>query len=150
MALSERGRLRFSELESMLEVSKPDLAFHLNRLVQTGLVSHVYERFPSDESYAYYRLSELGESLLLSIEQAFTPPLQPREPVSWQPALKRLKVVSPLTRRMLPTRIIPTPPRATVLFGGYGTGKRFTSLPISRQTWERETLVEPNPRRVPS
>jgi len=78
VALSEEGRLRFSALQSMLGISKPDLAFHLSRLVQAGLVLHVYERFPSEESYAYYRLSELGESLLLGIEGVFSPPVTPK------------------------------------------------------------------------
>lgn len=71
--LGERGKMRFSELQSELELSKPDLAFHLNRLMQTGLVSHHFDEYPSDESYAYYRLSSLGYSLLRSLEQAFMP-----------------------------------------------------------------------------
>jgi len=98
MVLSEEERLRFSALHSILRVSKSDLAFHLNRLVQAGLVSHVYEEFPSDEGRAYYRLSEVGENLIRGIEYAFIPPASPSESI--QPLRKFLFLRGPSIEKM--------------------------------------------------
>jgi DNA-binding MarR family transcriptional regulator len=75
--LSEEDRLRFSDIQTKLEIAKPDLAFHLNRLIQAGLVSRVYPELPAEESRAYYRLSELGQKLLHGIADAFLPPVPP-------------------------------------------------------------------------
>lgn len=76
MALNEHGQLRFSDLNVMLRISKQILAFHLNRLVETGIISHIYRGLPSGDGHSYYRLSELGESLLQGIEAAFIPPVR--------------------------------------------------------------------------
>ncbi len=77
MALSEHGRLRFSDLQSMLGTTKQILAFHLNRLVETGIVSHVYGEFPNEDRKSFYRLTELGESLVGNIQAAFVPSVRP-------------------------------------------------------------------------
>lgn len=75
MALYEHGKLRFRDFQSMLALSKPDLAFHLSRLLQAGLIARTQRDFPAEETHAYYSLSELGQGLLRGIEQAFiTPP----------------------------------------------------------------------------
>jgi DNA-binding HxlR family transcriptional regulator len=73
--LGEKNRLRFSELQELLGLTKPNLAFHLNALMKSGLVSHLFDEFPSDEVHAYYCLSEIGEGLLHAIEESFAPPL---------------------------------------------------------------------------
>jgi DNA-binding HxlR family transcriptional regulator len=73
MALYEHGKLRFKDFQSMLGLSKPDLAFHLSRLLQAGLITRTQRDFPAEETHAYYSLSELGEGLLRGIEQAFVP-----------------------------------------------------------------------------
>lgn len=73
VALKENERLRFSELRRSLSIPKSDLAFHLNRLMQAGLISHRYDKFPSEERYGYYCLSELGENLLQGIQESFVP-----------------------------------------------------------------------------
>jgi DNA-binding transcriptional ArsR family regulator len=57
----------------MLHLTKPDLAFHLNRLLQAGLITRIQKDFPAEEAHAYYSLSEIGEGLLRGIEQAFIP-----------------------------------------------------------------------------
>jgi DNA-binding HxlR family transcriptional regulator len=72
IALSENERLRFSELKKILSLSKPNLAFHLNKLMQSGLVSHRYDKLPLDERHGYYSLSDLGEQLLQGIQNSFT------------------------------------------------------------------------------
>jgi DNA-binding HxlR family transcriptional regulator len=74
MALYEHGKLRFRDFQSMLALSKPDLAFHLSRLLQAGLITRTQRDFPAEEIHAYYSLSELGQGLLRGIEQAFIPP----------------------------------------------------------------------------
>lgn len=73
--LGDKNRLRFSELQELLGLTKPDLAFHLNALMKSGLVSHLFDEYPSDEGHAYYCLSEIGEGLLHAIEESFAPPL---------------------------------------------------------------------------
>ena len=74
MVLYEHGKLRFRDFQSMLGLSKPDLAFHLSRLLQAGLITRTQRNFPAEETHAYYSLSELGQGLLRGIEQAFVPP----------------------------------------------------------------------------
>lgn len=97
--LSEEDRLRFKDIQSRLSIPKSDLAFHLNRLIQTGLVSRFYAQLPSDESHAYYRLSDLGDSLLRGISDAFVPEVPIRTDVDkWAKFSKLVKPSWPVQR----------------------------------------------------
>ncbi|WP_121822490.1 ArsR/SmtB family transcription factor [Halostella salina] len=63
--LSEHGPLGATELRETLELRGNRLHYHLDRLVDVGLVENRKESSPDrDGLYSYYRLSALGEGIL--------------------------------------------------------------------------------------
>ena len=67
LALREKGKLSFSEINEEVPIKRPLLAIHLKKLSRTLLVEHFYQHQLRDEKYSYYRISPFGRALLESM-----------------------------------------------------------------------------------
>ena len=76
-ALSHEGRFKllvtvssannptsFSELEKMLKMNPNTLSYHLNTLVNAGLLTNYYSKKKSGRNYSMYKLTERGKTIL--------------------------------------------------------------------------------------
>lgn len=63
--LKERGELSASDLKTVLGLEANNLHYHLDKLVDVGLVQHrKHKTADSDGLFSYYRASALGKGIL--------------------------------------------------------------------------------------
>lgn len=73
-ALEQHGDLSFSELRSLLKISKSDFYYHLKQLMMGGIIrGYTKEKMEISPYTSYYGLTDLGKSFITALSRALLP-----------------------------------------------------------------------------
>lgn len=73
ISLLKNGELSFSELEKRTGLSKPDLNFHLKKLINSMLVEHYYRDKIGNNRFSFYSITPFGHNFINALIQSLTP-----------------------------------------------------------------------------
>ena len=119
-SLLRNGELSFSELKKKTGLSKPDLNFHLKKLINAMLVEHYYRHKIGNDRFSFYAVTHFGYNFINALIQSLTPSM---------PSVETTEVVS----MDLKINILKAT-RKTVLVPASASGKRPQIIKLRART----------------
>jgi len=73
LMLSENGELSFSGIQQEMNLSSPNLTYHLQSLQESALVENFFKKVENVDSHSFYRVTEFGQRLIDSLFKILSP-----------------------------------------------------------------------------
>ncbi len=64
LALNANGKHSFKELKERFKMNESTLNYHLNRLLESGLITNYYTKSSDVKTYSFYEMSAFGKVVL--------------------------------------------------------------------------------------
>ncbi|MEE9150289.1 MAG: helix-turn-helix domain-containing protein [Thermoplasmata archaeon] len=64
LALNANGKHSFKELKERFKMNESTLNYHLNRLLESGLITNYYTKSSNIKTYSFYEMSAFGKVVL--------------------------------------------------------------------------------------
>lgn len=71
--LYESEEIPFSQIGELTELKSSNLTYHLQALVDSGLVENFFKRIESANSYSFYRITNFGKRFIDSLFRILVP-----------------------------------------------------------------------------